>query len=204
MEQKKTIASQNSWLSAHVNKVPVDGSFSFSQTPERLGMNFDFYMSWFGFRLAHEYPVTYYPGFSEYEIAGARSKADLQFRLIGDNIQNSTLVLRTGVGYDDVRGVNGFDASYFGFALEPELQIYLAHFVGVWGTWAYRFPARSANHSDLELSGNSWKAAAFLELGAIRTEVGYEQREWNFRTRASSTVNRQKLSNIFAAIKFFY
>lgn len=204
LDTKSQMNQQNMWLTQHVNKVPIDGALSVVQTPETLGGMFDFYMKFLGVRFAYDHPVTYALMGDQPDIGGARSKIDLQLRLFGNNIQNTNIVVRGGVEYDDVQGVNGFNASYIGWGIEPEVQIYFAPFLGAWGSWRFRFPSKPADHRNLELSGNSWKAAAFIEMSALRFEAGFQSRAWNFRN-ANTTDSEQIVSDsLFGAIRLFY
>lgn len=204
-ETKKRISDQNSWLAVnHANKTAVDGSMGLLHTPERVGGSLDFYMKWFGLRVAHERPVTYVPGVSSPEIGGERSKVEAQIRLFGSSIQDTNIVVRAGVDYDQVLGVSGFDAQYLGWHVEPEVQIYFAKFLGVWGSWTYRLPAKPADHRHLVLRGHSWKTAAFIEMSALRFEAGFQSRVWDFRDSTSTNSHQQTTDSLFAGLRIFY
>jgi hypothetical protein len=204
LDTKKQISAQNSWLSTHVNKVPVDGAFHVTQSPERLGGAFEFYMKWLGMRAAYEHPTTYMLQGATPDLGGSRSQIDLQLRLFGNNIQDTNIVVRGGAGFDQVRDVPGFNGDYLGWSVEPEVQIYFAKFLGVWGSWRYRFAHQPVENRDLAFRGTSWKSAAFIEMNALRIEVGYQSRNWNFKNSDGGAGLDLQSESLFGGLRLFY
>ncbi|HVJ65464.1 MAG TPA: hypothetical protein VM901_09435 [Bdellovibrionota bacterium] len=204
LDTKKRISEQNTWLSNHVNKVPIDGALAAEQSPEKLRGSFDFYMMWLGARFAYEHPITYLPSGQHHDIGGPRTQIDLQLRLFGNNIQDTNIVLRGGAGYDQVEGMGAYDGNYLGWGLEPEVQIYFAKFLGVWGSWRYRFAGKPVDQRGVELSGTSWKSAAFLEVNALRLEAGYQSRKWNFKRSDGSDESLVINQSLFLGARLFY
>jgi hypothetical protein len=207
---KKTIAAQNSWLAAHTNKVPGDLTVGMTARPGGyLGFEADAYLFAFGLRARYEQGFSFLSDLlplraGDIDPQSKNGALALQLRLFGGNIQNTNLIFRGSAEYSHVYGINGAAGPYWGYSIGPELQIYFANWLGVRGDYTYRFTQTNDFDSSLRLKGNSFEALAFLEVGSLRFEGGWWQREYLFQSSGSTVISSFTNSGILSRLRLFF
>lgn len=207
MAQKHEIALQNLWLAGHTNKVPVDLTLSAESTNTQSGLDLDLYVAWLGLKAHYEKNTNLFKDSDA--TAHPRNSTGLvgmQFRLVGGNLQNTNLILRGFYEYNQVNALGARQGPYSGWGFGPELQLYLAEWIGVRGEWNYRLAQPSVTRSvDTQLSGHSWSAVAFLEYTALRLEGGWASREWNFTSASNPALNGDFLvEGLVGRVRIFF
>jgi hypothetical protein len=205
---KRKIDAQNFWLAQHTNKVPLDLTYGLDVSPGRVGHELDFYILWFGLRARFEQGQGLWPRENS-SLLGARDKtgeAAVQLRLFGGNIQNTNLILRGAYEYADLRQLgDALNGAYGVYGLGPELQIYFAQWLGVRGDWRKRVGGKRITARGAKISGESYSLLAFLEMGSLRLESGWVQRQWILREEAAGgQVISQDSGHYVARLRAFF
>jgi hypothetical protein len=192
LSQKREIDLQNAWLARHSNKVPVDLTLSAEASPTQAAGDLDLYVAWLGLKLRYEDNVDL---FKESDSAAhprnSSGQLGLQLRLVGGNPQNTGLVFRGFYEYDHVHALTGaLQGPYTGWGFGPEIQLYLAPWLGVRADIQWRLKKSAVNRaSDARLGGKSWSTAAFVEYYAFRLEGGWSSRTWSFTSAANAALD---------------
>lgn len=183
MNTKRQVEAQNRWLWAHTNKVPIEFSLGYLQSTNRWKVESDLYLARIGFKLAHGRRVDWLSD-SVSPIDGpsdSNSDLALQLRLFGGNLQDTYLILRAGYEHlvidSGAPAIGNWGMGY----IEPELQIYFAHWLGVRGRFRHRLSTSQKTMQDIVLQGHNYEAAAFIEMGALRIEAGNRWLNWEFK-----------------------
>jgi hypothetical protein len=184
LQTKKTMAAQDAWLAAHTNKIPLDLSYGVGIGPSStLQQSLELNLTWLGLQGRYSSPQS----FLEATLGDRKTpwtqnaQLNLQARLLGNNPQNTALIIRGIYESDNIKGDDALAGPYIGYGLASELQVYWAQWLGVRGEYLYRFSRENVGNRSLKLAGDSWMSGAFLELGALRFEFGYQTRrlEWS-------------------------
>lgn len=204
MATKKTIAAQDAWLARHTNKFPVDLTLGADLRPGFAGLELDLFALSVGLHARYERGTSLLRSSSQ-PMSDRDQGGDfgLQLRLFGGNPQNTSLTLRGFYEYRHVNRSDVFNGAYGGYALGPELQIYLAPWLGVRAEWRYRFSAKRITARGADLAGNGWFAVAFLEMNSLRLEGGWNQRSWEF---SDTSGNAAKLDDggLVGRVRLFF
>ncbi|MBS1982683.1 MAG: hypothetical protein JST16_00810 [Bdellovibrionales bacterium] len=181
MKTKKEIAFQNMWLDHHTNKIPGDLTYGLDVRPGRMGHELDAYLFSLGLHARYERGISLSRSVANGNLNEKNQAGELglQIRLAGGNIQNTNLIFRASYEYNHLYGLGALSGAYGGYSLGPELQVYLAPWLGLRGEWRYRFNQKSITQRGGTLNGNGWFAVGFLEMGSLRFEGGWTSRKWN-------------------------
>ncbi len=203
------MAEQNLWLAKHSNKVPVDLTYSIdARKPGRLGHELDLFLVWLGLHVRYESPWGQLDRFYDSlpnDVASHSGEAGLAVRLVGGNPQNTSLTVKALFEYDHVYGLNSLvTGPYSGWTLEPELQIYLAPWLGVRGAYRLRLAKTNMADESVKLSGPSWWAGAFMEASSIRLELAYESRNWLFKNSSEATLQDVDVGVFATRLRLFF
>lgn len=184
MKTKKEIAFQNMWLDHHTNKVPLDFTYGYDLKPGRQAHEADLYLIALGLHARYERGISLKQGQMSDHLNENNKAGDvaLNWRLFGGNVQNTNLIVRGGYEYEHYYGLGALSGAYGGYYVAPELQIYLAPWLGLRGEWRHRFSSKRITSSGAHGSGRSWFTVAFLEINALRFEVGWQERERTFKS----------------------
>jgi len=113
------------------------------------------------------------------------------FRIFGNNVQNTGIVLKAGYSYSELampgRGINR--VTFNNFVLGSEIQLYLIDHIGLKGSVDKYLKAHAKTDASTSLSVFTYFARAFVEYKSIRIEGGYYT---DYNTVTSSTTTRIK------------
>lgn len=201
MNTKRQIEEQNSWLWAHTNKVPLEFALGYTQSPTRWRTDVDAFVARLGLRASYGKRVNW---FKESGDTGRGPNDDLtqfaaQIRVFGGNLQDSYLMGRVGYelsGFDNAGALAGNFGSWYA---EPELQIYLAKWLGVRGNVRYRWSGVNMSNKTQTWGGTNYETVAFLESGALRVEAGHRWVNWDID--GASPI---KHTELLGALKIFF
>jgi hypothetical protein len=201
MKQKRQIEDQNRWLWQHTNKIPLEFAMGAAFSPSRWRTDLDIYLARLGLRASYGRRVGF---FKDKNDLGAGPNDDTsqlaaQIRLFGGNLQDSYLLARVGyefAGFENSAALSGGFGSWF---VEPELQLYLAQWLGVRGTLRHRWAGSQLTRKTQKWDGRNQEAVAFLEMGALRFEGGYRWMNWRV-----DDVGTIKNDEIIGAVKLFF
>lgn len=203
MDTKKKIAEQNAWLAAHTNKFPVDLSYGFDAGERLRGHEIDIGLFRFGFHARFENVHTWLSDSATSDGINLRGgEIGPKLRLFGSNPQDTLLSVFANYRYDQILSptVPTFNAN--GWTAGAELQIYFANWLGIRGNWQKGFEMAPENATEPTLIGDSYSAAAFIEMGLLRIEYGYRNRDFSIEGTGISSVE-QSDSEQFARLRLF-
>jgi hypothetical protein len=179
MKTRGEIDRQNMWLWSHTNKVPIDFTLGWDMSSVRQGFEADIYLLRLGFRLRYEEPVKWFASTASTDLDSQEIEMDLQWRLMGGNIQDTNLILRMSYGYSDLVLPNDQNGYFTGFGFGPELQIYFAQWLGIRGEYK-KLLKQETRIQDLAFNGRSYSYVGFIESGSLRGEFGYRSKKIEF------------------------
>ncbi len=200
LRTKEKMAAQDRWLMQHTNKLPMDFTFSWDLSPYRQGFEIDYYLMRAGLRLRYEDASSWLPNAEASDINNQMIEVDAQFRLFGGNIQDTNLILRVGYEYNNLKHPTGPRDYYTGFSIGPELQVYLAQWLGLRGEYK-KLLKQETRFQDRAFGGSSYFASAFLEVGSLRGEFGYRSKEIEFTEGLSGEYSE---TGLFGRLRLFY
>ena len=196
LRTKKVMASQDAWLAAHTNKIPLDAALGVGVGPgPRLDVGLEINLAWLGLQARYNSPQSFLESSlgNRSALSIENTQVLLQARLLGNNPQNTALILRGLYESDNVISSDRWRGPYIGYGAGGELQVYWAQWLGVRGEYLHRFNRENIGARSLKLGGPSWLAGAFLELGALRFEGGYRHRALKFSGQGTRELTEQGL-----------
>jgi hypothetical protein len=203
MQTKAEIARQDQWLWAHTNKIPLEFSLAYTQSPSRWSVESHVFIARLGLALSHSRSSEWFTDYniSDHGPQDNTSQVAAQIRIFGGNLQDSYLITRVGYEYSDFQNSGSLGGSFGTWYVEPELQIYLAQWIGVRGNLKQRWAGSHVTRKTQKFSGRNYTSAAFLELGALRFEAGYRWLEWSVDNVSPQPLKAEEL---FGALKLFF
>lgn len=175
LKTKAKVREQNRWLWAHTNKFPIEWAVGYGQTPSRYEVEGDVFLARLGLRMTHSRNVSWFNDLStDPGPQGHQTELSAQLRLFGGNLQDSFLIARVGYEYSEFNSPNSIAGGVYGvWFAEPILQLYFEQWIGISGSYKYRYAGGNVSRPDNKLSGNLLELTAFLDLGALRFEGAY-------------------------------
>jgi hypothetical protein len=201
MKQKRQIEDQNRWLWEHTNKIPMEFALGAAMSPSRWRSDLDIYVARLGLRASYGRRFGLIKDKTTLD-AGPNddtSQVSAQIRLFGGNLQDSYLLSRVGYEFNGFNNAGMLGGGFGSWFVEPELQLYLAQWLGVRGTYRYRWAGSQLTRKTQKWDGPNREAIAFLEMGALRLEGGYRWMNWRI-----DSVGTLKNDEIIGALKLFF
>jgi len=120
-------------------------------------------------------------------------------RLFGGNLQDSYLITRVGFEYNGFENPGALGGGFGTWYAEPELQVYLAQWLGLRGNLRHRWAGSHMTRKSQKWGGRNYETMAFLEMGALRLEGGYRWQTWDMKDEGVL-----KNDEIVGAVRLFF
>lgn len=194
MKTKERISMMDMWLAHHGGKtmlpeLALSGFYTFSKqklidangntsTIDNVNYyfaNMDFYflplkLADFGIYLNAKAIANAWSGIND-----SVYNAGTLFRIFGTNIQNSSIVIKFGYNYSEIKiDQFGMSKNFFaGFNVGADMQLYIIDFLGLRTGINYLPKNNSKNDNRISLSNISYNVKLFLEYKVLKFEGGY-------------------------------
>jgi hypothetical protein len=201
LKQKRQIEQQNQWLWAHTNKIPLEWSLGYTQSPSRYRLDADAFVARLGLRVSYGRRLGLVKDTNDLAEGpnDDTSQVAAQLRLFGGNLQDSYLIARVGFEYAGLKGASGLDGGFGSWFVEPEIQVYLAQWLGLRGNLRQRWAGAHLSRKDQTWDGRNYESVAFIEMGALRVEGGYRWLHWRV-----DDAGDYKVPELVGAVKIFF